>query len=45
LNLRTRPQPTSGEDERVDGYLSLRGYAAIGDGRTLALVGRDGAID
>ena len=30
---------------RIDGYLPLQHYAAVGDGRSVALIGADGSLD
>ena len=43
--VRPRPvQPVAG-GTRVDGYLALEDYGALGDGRSVALSGADGSID
>lgn len=42
FSLFSSPAPST---ERKDGYLPLNRYAALGDGRSIALSGADGSID
>jgi GH15 family glucan-1,4-alpha-glucosidase len=41
----TLPERFGRPPVRVDGFLPLRGYALLGDGRCCVLVGSDGAVD
>lgn len=40
-----RAEPLNKVSRRRDGYVDLRSYAALGNGRTVALVAQDGSVD
>jgi GH15 family glucan-1,4-alpha-glucosidase len=44
-NLQVAASQTGAPTRDQDGYLPLEGYAALGDGRSVGLVGLDGSID
>ncbi|MGD3261541.1 DUF5911 domain-containing protein, partial [Xanthomonas citri pv. citri] len=46
MTERTRDTPDATDnEERSDGYVPLRSYGAVGDGRTVALIALDRLID
>jgi GH15 family glucan-1,4-alpha-glucosidase len=42
---RLRPEAADASNGRIEGYLPLACYGALGDGRSVVLSGSDGSID